>query len=426
MAAMFRLLSFLVALTALCGSAAAQVGGEVKGSTVPLPRSLPETAAVLRDPMVFYLAKGEPDACGQGCSEWIAAEGQFDLDAPQRLRDVLSRLAKRKLPIFFHSPGGLRGPAMNIGRILRERELTAGVSRTIPEGCVAVSDESCRSSKQSGRPLAAELHGIAACNSACVIALVGAKVRQVPPGARLGVHSGRFDRPDPDGRFKVISNQQIRRYLQEMQIVTDLIDVISNVPFEQAHYLSRDEIAAFGIDARTFQETRWMAGEPPPRPPSALKFVLEAKGAGRKELRASMIYLRCLAPQRVSISYLRGLGSDEIGATKAIKFAIDDRDFSFPQKASISKIDAIDTGGLFDTRSTYQPFEFFEAVAARDGIEIIESDPTNSAPPPRTTKLSTNGLSKVLEELRKNCGQPPKFLDAPGVEFLDAPVGAKR
>lgn len=56
--------------------------------------------------MIFYLAKGEDDACGPGCAEWIAAEGQIEADTAQRLRALLTRLGKRKLPIFFHSPGG--------------------------------------------------------------------------------------------------------------------------------------------------------------------------------------------------------------------------------------------------------------------------------------------------------------------------------
>ena len=27
------------------------------------------------DAMIFYVAHGAPGACGQGCSDWIAAEG---------------------------------------------------------------------------------------------------------------------------------------------------------------------------------------------------------------------------------------------------------------------------------------------------------------------------------------------------------------
>jgi hypothetical protein len=182
MTAMLRpLLAFAAAMIVLGGSAAAEVKG------VPPLKSAPDAiGALLADPMVFYLAKGEGDACGPGCSEWIAAEGSIDLGAAQRLRAVLSRLGKRKLPIYFQSPGGLGGPAMGIGRLLREREMTAGVSKTIPTGCVAVSDESCRALKRSGQALAAELDNFASCNSGCAYALIGAKVRQVPEAHRRG------------------------------------------------------------------------------------------------------------------------------------------------------------------------------------------------------------------------------------------------
>ena len=62
-----------------------------------------------------------------------------------------------------------------------------------------------------------------------------------------------------------------------------------------------------------------------------------------------------------------------------------------------------ETGGSFETRVAYGPFAFFEAAAARGSIDVIESDPTDSAAPSRTTKLSTQGLSKALEELQKTC-----------------------
>src|SRR5262245_46356651 len=69
-------------------------------SAIPVTR--PGTGpAVIKKPMVFYLAKGEPDACGPGCSEWIAAEGEIDAGALQRLRAILAHPGKRKLPIFF-------------------------------------------------------------------------------------------------------------------------------------------------------------------------------------------------------------------------------------------------------------------------------------------------------------------------------------
>ena len=89
-------------------------------------------------PIVFFLAKGEDDACGPGCNEWIAAEGQIDAGAAQRLSTLLTRVGRRKLPIYFHSPGGIGSSALAMGRMLRTREMTAGVSQTIPAGCAGV------------------------------------------------------------------------------------------------------------------------------------------------------------------------------------------------------------------------------------------------------------------------------------------------
>ena len=52
-------------------------------------------AKVRNEPIIFILATGEPNACGRGCSEWIAGEGQFDESASQRFRDFLAALPKR-------------------------------------------------------------------------------------------------------------------------------------------------------------------------------------------------------------------------------------------------------------------------------------------------------------------------------------------
>src|SRR3979490_3576698 len=53
-------------------------------------------SASLPPPVVFFLAKGEPNACGPGCQEWIAADGTFDPGADGRLRALLKKLGGRK------------------------------------------------------------------------------------------------------------------------------------------------------------------------------------------------------------------------------------------------------------------------------------------------------------------------------------------
>src|SRR5215831_20955411 len=44
--------------------------------------------------IVFYVAKGDSNACGLGCDQWIAADGRIDAGAPQRLRRLMAKLGK--------------------------------------------------------------------------------------------------------------------------------------------------------------------------------------------------------------------------------------------------------------------------------------------------------------------------------------------
>src|SRR5262245_31736390 len=145
------------------------------------------------EPMIFFVAKGEPDVCGPGCSEWIAAEGMFDgPQVEQRFRNLLATLKGRNLPIVFNSLGGIIGEALVLGRILRERRMSASVGESYPEGCKAriAADESCRRIMQANRELKAQLRTAGAvCSSACVYALLGASERHVPADERVGIHA---------------------------------------------------------------------------------------------------------------------------------------------------------------------------------------------------------------------------------------------
>ena len=79
-----RLLALIVALVA------ATTGGTAS-AVVQTPRPGPAKAppATAKAPawgdMAFYLVHGDANACGRGCSEWIAAEGKIDAGAAPRL-----------------------------------------------------------------------------------------------------------------------------------------------------------------------------------------------------------------------------------------------------------------------------------------------------------------------------------------------------
>ena len=202
-------------------------------------------------PMVFVIARGDDDACGPGCNEWIAADGSFDQGVDKRFRAFLGTLKGREPPIFFNSTGGFMDKAFTVGRMLRERRMAAGVGITIPDDCPAdkVRDEFCRQKLRESRPLKAQLRSAGAiCYSACVYAFMGASIRHITEGARLGVHVP--IRPEPKSRRAAAelddrSRAVRRQYAKQMGIDLGLVELADGTPYLNMHVLTRDEIARF-------------------------------------------------------------------------------------------------------------------------------------------------------------------------------------
>jgi hypothetical protein len=173
-------------------------------------------------PIAFFVARGAPNACGPGCSEWIAAEGTIDSEAVRRFRDFVEVPARRDLPIFFHSNGGNVGQSITLGDLLHGYRMTAGIARTIPESCHTSDpmDDACWRTIQSKSEHRARLvTENAGCYSACVYAFVGASQRRVSPGVALGVHAARAARiaeksTSPARPNVELFKRQIQRYLR--------------------------------------------------------------------------------------------------------------------------------------------------------------------------------------------------------------------
>ena len=265
---------------ATCGLASVAVAA-------PAGKRAPDIEALLRrQPMIFFVAKGSPNACGPGCSEWIAADGVIDPGAGQRLRELLGAMPGRNLPIFFNSQGGRALQALMLGGILREHRMTAGVGRTIPADCRHNSaiDDACLQLMQSRREHTARLvTGGAYCLSGCVYALVGGAVRQVARDTQLGIHSARV--PAISGHSPATSalylediHRLLKRYVIGMGIDPALFDAAAKVSADRVRYLSRDEIARFGIETRGFYETPWMPYKENAKRPVVVKSVTQGTG----------------------------------------------------------------------------------------------------------------------------------------------------
>ncbi|MGZ3411301.1 MAG: hypothetical protein ACXWJW_00760 [Xanthobacteraceae bacterium] len=410
-------------LLALAGGAALVLLLATEGSAAATHKAiqlapLPTKAKVAAlPPLTIYLASGDDDVCGKNCSEWIAAEGAFDQGSAVRLKKFLDHIGGRKLPIFFDSPGGIVAQSLAIGRLLREHEMTAGVARTQSIECSLVSPSACDKLKRSGRVLKADLVTVRAqCNSACVYALAGAKVRQVFPGAHLGIHADKLVRIYNDGHMVAPTGAQLsarektriatdrrrlRSYIVEMGLSGELIDAATAVSHETIHRLSPDEVARYGIDTRTFQETRWMVSDIAGQRPSVLKYITEGKGAAVKEYRSSLLRLTCSGPHTVRVDYVRGLASFEVGTPTSIMIISGENRYGLVRVAAASGLSAEPT----EVQTAAVPFGFFDTAQQADAIILSESDERAADTGSRKVRLSTGGLSRALGALQPHCGE---------------------
>jgi hypothetical protein len=385
----------VVAMALICSPALAA------SSSRPAPPAGPTP------PMVFYVARGAPDACGRGCDSWIAAEGQVDSGAALRFRKFLRQVSDRNLPIYFSSPGGNLDQALAMGAMLRERPVVARVARTVVRECGFEAQDSdvCIRLKQSGR----ELHGDlwtrgAMCNSACPYLILGASTREIAPDAVLAVHSPkvvvRFSGGIPTPEMKAAATQRglaradrmVSSYVAKMGAEAALLDLARTVKFENMHILTRDEIIRFGIDRREFVETPWTfenSGR------SLVHKVAIAKGDAGSSYRTLQWRLFCFTAGQFELDFQRQIAAVPAFATVSISSGgPKPLFFVFPP----AKPQGFEIWGLRMTRVSVQTFadlpqfDFTETTFAPDGHGLV-----------RPVKFSNEGLPAALDNLLATC-----------------------
>jgi hypothetical protein len=304
----------------------------------------------------------------------------------------LAVLAKRDLPIFFNSDGGLLREAVQIGLILRENRMTAGVARTVAEGCHLgfPLDDACRRLMQSKREHKARLYfGGARCGSACVYAIIGASTRHVDPGATLRIHSsvgGEIDKTE----------NSLRRYVMHMGVDPALVDATTKIPSRSFRGLSRGEMERFGIETRGVHETPWFAYHGPAGEFLLLKSVTNPIGDTRDEYRTRTVGLACSPfPSSIRFMYHQELTAKESRTPPMIRAKIGDSLIDLttlkPQKDLIEK--------SFDL----EPWQLQSAIET-GSFDIAEMfDQSMIKKPPLVVKFSTLGLSENIVALESKC-----------------------
>jgi hypothetical protein len=371
----------------------------------PAPKS---RGGFKHEPMIFFIAKGAPDACGPGCDTWIAAEGTFDPDVHERLSEFLKTQSRRKLPIFFHSPGGELQPSIATGNVLRERRMTAGIGQTIPDGCRERprADAACRKLMASGRVLKAKLKvesGI--CASGCGYALIGASVRRVGEGAKFGVHASRLvpirtanqrsarARAAMEREAERQSYDLLKQYVTLAGVDPALIDLAKKTPHNRVHWLGRDELSRFGVVPGDFFETEWLRIPAEEGKYTIVKSLTQPSQSDASEFRTTVIGIDCVAGQRPQVTLRRELPTSEQGTRLAMRMTSGD-----------AFVLVFNEGRRPDatTELRVQPVaaDALARAAASDAIVLREEKGGWM----RETRLSTRGLSEALSGTPFRCG----------------------
>jgi hypothetical protein len=394
-----------VFVSAFLGAAA------VAAATLPEPAkaSPPATSVDAMADIVFYLARGEADACGRGCNEWIAAEGKIDAGAASRLRRLLAKLGRRRPSIYFNSPGGSVAGGLELGRLIRDQKLTVSVGHTIPSGCDRDKplEKSCDALKRSGQELEAELDQVRAqCNSSCVYTVAGGTVRVIPPWVKLGIHDVGLD-PDkkpPPGALaeeaKRVAHARIQEYLRDMGIDKELYTAAVATPYASIRLLDRDEIVRFGMDRRAFGENVWQTVDKP-RP-------LMEKG----------FFVRTDSDQP---RYLDGVASLACGVGTTIRVALAWQHVASQPAGPTPHSVGITVNGLrveFDTRLAWLPGKTFDGVGDSRS-EVSELDLNRNDGSVGSLTLNMDGFSAAYAKLRKSCDEAAR--DARAVALRTAP-----
>jgi hypothetical protein len=187
------------------------------------------------DAMIFYVAHGAPGACGEGCSDWIAAEGTIQWDTHKRLIAILDRNAGHKYPVVIHAWGSSNlNVAVSLGRIMHDRGVDATAGTTTVDACNGKSETDCFALKRPGGPLDAKLNVTAqSCDLGCVLMLVGGIHRSLPPGTRvllggMAIHNRLAPNVSEERRegLTTLFGEQFRVYLREMGAQTELLDMV--------------------------------------------------------------------------------------------------------------------------------------------------------------------------------------------------------
>jgi hypothetical protein len=160
---------------------------------------------------------------------FVYLSGPIEADTPVQLKKVLDGIKKSSIMVYLDSPGGNLIAGMEIGRILRAREVSTRVA--------------AQGEKFKPRP------GI--CMSACTYAFIGGAYRYMAEGSKFGVHrafmSGEHRPSTADLDIGQILSAAAGAYYREMGVDSKLLDLTMNAGKDGIYVLSKSELTSLRV-----------------------------------------------------------------------------------------------------------------------------------------------------------------------------------
>jgi len=405
-----HLFAIALALIGCCAAQAPAVMAQSAPAPAPGPATKPPADPAVMRPMVFYEAHGEANACGPGCSEWIAADGKIDRGTADRLERLLAQLKGARPPIFFHSPGGSVIGSIALGELIRTRKLTVSVGHTIALNCDRdpKSQHSCDPDIRAGHPLKAKIDPLTAmCNSGCVYALAGGAVRLIPPWVTLGIHDIGIDPAAAKIRHsntrtletaKAVTRTRLRSYLRRMGIDVGLLTEASETPFTSIGQLSRDDAARFGLDRREFGETVWQFVDKPQ--PTIRKMFFVRADDGEHRYVNGLLSVSCVPrfggrAVAVLVRQRPAAAAEAVVGQPAVSISVNGRDIRLTRLTSAK---------FYLWRGQFA-LTTLEAASDESAMVLPGDELGRQQGPSGDVSLAMTGFSAAYAELQKFCAQ---------------------
>lgn len=182
-------------------------------------------------------------ACEPFCPEWIAADGVIMPDTPKKFAAILKDLGNKKLPVFINATHGDLDAALEIGRMIREKQLVTAAAATEFIGC-GPRDAACAKDRSPAEPYEGRIRRFGECSRECILVLAGGTERY--PTLAAGTEF-----PPPESLFSRKTGgaavEEVETYLRDMSISPELLRLARTGTVNKPVRLSAADIRVFRL-----------------------------------------------------------------------------------------------------------------------------------------------------------------------------------